>query len=164
ISRSLGRGLDVSHRMQHAVNGIVVALTPSEAARIARMRDVRLVEGYREYTLDTDTGPRHIGAAQVWSGAAAGTALQGEGMVAAILDSGINFGSPSFAAVDPTDGYAHVNPLGAGNYLGTCAAGGVDEDRCNDKLIGGYDFVCEAPGNTCANLGFREEPGFGDTS
>ncbi|MBJ6979537.1 S8 family serine peptidase [Luteimonas sp. MC1895] len=164
ITRSLGRGLDVSHRMQHAVNGIVVALTPSEAARIARMRDVRLVEGYREYTLDTDTGPRHIGAAAVWSGAAAGSALQGEGMVAAILDSGINFGSPSFAALDPTDGYAHVNPLGAGNYLGTCAPGGVDEGRCNDKLIGGYDFVCEAPGDTCSNPGFREEPGFGDTS
>lgn len=164
ISRSLGRGLDVSHRMQHAVNGIVVALTPSEAAKIARMRDVRLVEGYREYAVDTDTGPALIGAPAVWSGAAAGSEYQGEGMVAAILDSGINFGSPSFSAMDPTDGYAHVNPLGAGNYLGTCAPGGIDEGRCNDKLIGGYDFVCEAPGNACANPGYREEPGFGDTN
>lgn len=164
ISRSLGRSLQVGHRMQHAVNGIVVELTPSEAARVGRMRDVRLVEGYREYTLDTDTGPGLIGAPAVWSGAAADGEFQGEGMVAAILDSGINFGSPSFAAVDPVDGYAHVNPLGAGTYLGTCQDGGVDEGRCNDKLIGGYDFVCEAPGNACSNPGFREEPGFGDTN
>ena len=164
MSRSLGRSLDVSHRMQHAVNGIVVQLTPSEAGRIARMRDVRLVEGYREYALDTDTGPALIGAPAVWSGAAGGGEYQGEGMVAAILDTGINFGSPSFAATDPTDGYAHVNPLGAGNYLGTCAAGGVDEGRCNDKLIGGYDFVCGPPANACNDSGFREEPGFGDTN
>lgn len=164
MGRSLGRSLDVSHRMQHAVNGIVVQLTPSEAGRIARMRDVRLVEGYREYVLDTDTGPALIGAPAVWSGAAAGGQYQGEGMVAAILDTGINFGSPSFAATDPTDGYAHVNPLGAGNYLGTCAAGGVDEGRCNDKLIGGYDFVCGPPANTCSDPSFREEPGFGDTN
>lgn len=164
ISRSLGRSLEVRHRMQHAVNGIVVSLTPAEAAKVSRMRDVRLVEGYREYALDTDTGPAHIGAPAVWSGAAGGGEYQGEGTVAAILDSGINFGSPSFAAVDPIDGYKHTNPLGEGNYLGTCDTGGVDEGRCNDKLIGGYDFVCEAPGNTCSNPGFREEPGFGDTN
>lgn len=164
ISRALGRGLDVSRRMQHAVNGIVVGLTAAEAARVVRMREVALVEGYREYALDTDTGPGHIGAPAAWSGAAGGTGVQGEGMVAAILDSGINFGSPSFAAVDPIDGHAHANPLGAGTYLGTCAPGGVDEGRCNDKLIGGYDFVCEAPGNACSNPGYREEPGFGDTN
>src|SRR5690606_10221802 len=101
ISRALGRGLDVGRRMQHAVNGIVVGLTASEAARVATMREVALVEGYREYALDTDTGPGHIGAPAAWSGAASGAGVQGEGMVAAILDSGINFGSPSFAAVDP---------------------------------------------------------------
>ena len=164
ISRALGRSLQVGHRMQHAVNGIVVSLTPSEAARVGRMPDVRLVEEYREYALDTDTGPGHIGAPAVWDGSAAGGAFQGEGMVAAILDSGINFGSPSFAAVDPVDGHVHVNPLGAGNYLGTCQPGGIDADRCNDKLIGGYDFVCAAPGNACSDPGFREEPGFGDTN
>src|SRR5690606_32365447 len=53
---------------------------------------------------------------------------------------------------------------GAGTFLGTCAAGQVDEGRCNDKLIGGYDFVCGAPGNTCSNPAFREEPGFGDSN
>ena len=73
--------------------------------------------------------------------------------------------------MDPIDGYQHVNPLGAGNYLGTCQPGGPDAGRCNDKLIGGYDFVCNLPapvgvGYTyCSATGyFREEPGFGDTN
>ncbi|MCW5580109.1 MAG: protease inhibitor I9 family protein, partial [Luteimonas sp.] len=151
IAQAIGRQPQVSKRFQHAINGIVAELGEAEAARIGRMSDVLLVEEYREYVLDTDTGPALIGAPPVWDGSNTGAtaAYQGEGVVFGILDSGINFGSPSFAAVDPIDGYAHTNPLGAGNYLGTCAAGGVDEGRCNDKLIGGYDFVCGAPGTTC---------------
>lgn len=160
-----GKGLQVRTRMQHAINGIVVDMSAGDAAKVGKMSEVLLVEGYREYPLDTDTGPAHIGAAAIWDGSYTGAtgAYQGEGIVVGIIDSGINFGSPSFAAVDPVDSYAHVNPLGAGNYFGTCAAGQVDAGRCNDKLIGGYDFVCAAPGNTCGQANIREEPGFGDT-
>jgi len=168
ISGMVRRSLDVRRRMQHAVNGIVTDLTPDEAARVGKIAGVRLVEPYREYAMDTDVGPTLIGAPVAWAGSA-GTpggapGVQGEGMVIGVIDSGINFGAPSFAAADPVDGYVHVNPLGAGNYLGTCAPGGVDEGRCNAKLIGGYDFVCGAPGNTCGVSGIREEPGFGDTN
>lgn len=166
IARTLQRPLQVKRRMQHAVNGIVVELDPAEAAAVRALPEVLFVEEYREYALDTDTGPRHIGAEAVWTGTypGAAAAYQGEGVVVGVLDTGINFGSPSFAAVDPVDGYVHVNPLGEGNYLGTCAPGGVDAGRCNAKLIGGYDFVCGAPGNACGVAGIREEPGFGDTN
>jgi len=166
MAQSIGRQPAVSKRFQHAVNGIVAELGEAEAARVAALPEVLLVEEYREYALDTDTGPTLIGAPPVWSGGNPGAtgAYRGEGVVFGILDSGINFGSPSFAAVDPVDGYAHVNPLGAGNYLGTCAAGGIDAGRCNAKLIGGYDFVCGAPGNQCGVANIREEPGFGDTN
>lgn len=166
IALRVGRPLDVERRMQHAINAVVVELTDSEAARVEQLPDVRFVEPYREYALDTDTGPRLIGAEAVWDVTWPGAtgAFQGEGVVFGILDSGINFGAPSFAEVDPVDGYRHINPLGSGTYLGSCAPGGVDAGRCNDKLIGGYDFVCGAPGNTCTNPGFREEPGFGDTN
>ncbi len=162
----VGRPIDVEYRMQHALNGVVVELTTAEAARVEQLPDVQLVEAYREYVLDTDTGPRLIGSEAVWDGTWAGATgqFQGEGIVYGILDSGINFGAPSFTAVDPIDGYQHVNPLGAGNYLGTCAPGGVDAGRCNDKLIGGYNFVCGAPGNQCGVANVREEPGFGDTN
>ncbi len=147
IAGTLGHRLNVHHRMQHAVNAEIVDLTTDEAARVGKLPDVALVEAYRVYHVDTDTGPAHIGAQPIWNGTNPGSrvAAKGEGIVTGIIDTGINFGSPSFAAVDPIDGYHHVNPLGAGNYLGTCQPGGVDAGRCNDKLIGGYDFVCDLP-------------------
>ena len=169
LDRALGRQLKVERRMQHALNAIVTVMSPLEAEAISKLPEVRMVEAYREYQVDTDIGPHHVGADNVWNGVAVpgGTgAGRGEGVVVGILDTGINFGSPSFAAVDPVDGYAHANPNGAGNYLGTCAPGGVDEGRCNDKLIGGWDFICGAgaPANACGVPGLREEPGFGDTN
>ncbi|MET4728175.1 hypothetical protein ABIE09_001982 [Lysobacter enzymogenes] len=157
----IGRSPRVDFRMRHALNGMVAELSQSEADRIAQLAEVRFVEPYMEYKQATDVGPTLIGAPALWN--AAPTGFRGEGMVVGIIDSGINFGSPAFAAIDDT-GYHHVNPLGAGTYLGTCAPGGVDEGRCNDKLIGGYDFVCNAPGNQCGVANIREEPGFGDTN
>lgn len=171
LGNALGRPLRVSHRMQHAVNGFVAELSPAEAAQVAKQPEVALVEAYREYEADTDVGPGHIGATAVWNGVGGRVPrAMGEGMVVAILDTGINWGSPSFAATG-ADGYTVVNPLGAGNYLGSCAPGGADEGRCNSKLIGGYDFVCDYRDEngvplvqTCGVPGIREEPGFGDTN
>jgi hypothetical protein len=165
MSNMLGHQFAVTKRMQHAVNGMIVHVSREEADLIRKMPEVLLVEENRDVPMDTDLGPALIGAPAVWTGTNPGApaAYRGEGMVVGIIDSGINFGSPSFAAVGPVDGYVHINPNGAGNYLGTCAAGGVDVGRCNDKLIGGYDFVCGAPGNQCIAAN-REEPGFGDTN
>lgn len=174
LSRAIGRPLQVRHRMQHAINGVIAELAPAEANRLRRMPGVRLVEEYREYEIETDTGPLLIGADRLWLGTTPGNPgrFQGEGVVVGVIDTGINFGSPSFAATGPLDGHAHVNPLGAGNFLGTCAPGGIDAGRCNDKLIGGYDFVCNVapdpsqPTQTICTLTslYREEPGFGDTN
>lgn len=171
LGRSVGRPLKVRHAMQHALNAVVTELTPAEAARLARAPGVSMVEPYREYPLASDVGPAIVGAEPVWGGTVHGEPrrFQGEGVVVGIIDTGINFGSPSFAAVDPVDGYRHINELGSGNYLGTCAPGGVDQGRCNDKLIGGYDFVCSIPTTAtltiCTQTGlYREEPGFGDTN
>lgn len=169
LGRAIGRPLQVSLRMQHAVNGVVTILSEDEAAQVRKQSGVMLVEAYREYEADTDTGPALIGAKAVWAGvpSTVGTGTnqaKGEGVVVGILDSGINFGSPSFAAADPVDGYVHANPNGSGNFLGTCAPGGVDAGRCNDKLIGGHDFVCGAPANRCGVSNIAEEPGFGDTN
>jgi hypothetical protein len=158
--------LPVRGRYQHALNAIVVDMTNAQAARVVRMPEVMLVEPYRSVTPDTDTGMALIGAPSVWSGShpAANGAFRGEGMVLGSIDTGINFGSPSFAAIDPVDGYAHVNPLGTGNYLGTCAAGGADAGRCNNKLIGGYDMICLPPTSLCGQPNVVEDPGAGDTS
>ncbi len=166
MSTMMGRDVNPRATMQHAINAMIVDMAPSEAKAVRGMAEVRFVEEYREYAMDTDTGPALIGAPPVWNGTNPGAPAQyrGEGTVLGVIDSGINFGSPSFAAVGPVDGYTHINPLGAGNYLGTCAPGEVDAGRCNDKLIGGYDFVCGAPTNACGGTNIREEPGFGDTN
>jgi Subtilase family/PA domain len=167
MSTMMGRDVNPRRTMQHAVNAMIVDLSPNEAKSVRGMPEVRLVEEYREYAMDTDTGPALIGAPPIWNGTNPGSGGQqyrGEGTVLGVIDSGINFGSPSFAAVGPVDGYTHINPFGAGVYLGTCDVGGVDEGRCNDKLIGAYDFVCGAPTNACGVADIREEPGFGDTN
>lgn len=161
IRTLIGRSPKVERRMQHALNASIAEMSASEAQRVRKLPEVAFVEEYREYLQETDTGPALIGAPALWN--ATPSRFRGEGIVIGIIDSGINFGSPSFAAQDES-GYNHVNPLGAGVHLGTCAGGAVDAGRCNDKLIGGYDFVCAAPGNTCGVAGIREEPGFGDTN
>ncbi len=166
IAKLNGTALPVRMRMQHAVNAIVVDMTPAQAARVARMPGVSQVSPNRRREIDTDISATLMGAGPVWNGTNPGAPgpYQGEGMVVGVLDTGINFGSPSFAAIDPIDGYVHTNPLGSGVFLGSCAPGGVDQGRCNNKLIGGYDFICGAPGNMCGQANVREEPGFGDTN
>jgi hypothetical protein len=165
MSTMMGRDVMPRLGMQHAVNAIIVDLTSAEAAAVRGMPEVRFVEEYRVDKLAGDMGPQLIGAEPVWNGTnpGAGGQYRGEGMVIAILDTGINFGSPSFSATSPVGGYTHVNPLGSGVYVGTCANFGVDAARCNAKLIGGYDFVCGEPANKCGAANVREEPGFGDT-
>lgn len=143
IERELGRALPTIARLRHALNGIVAELTPAEAARVAARSDVQQVEADKILPLNAEPDPSFIGADTIWNGSASGgLATQGEGIVVGMIDSGINWQSPSFAAVGPIDGYAHVNPLGAGHYLGSCGATAPNPDlgHCNDKLIGMYNF------------------------
>ena len=159
----LGRPLASISRQfefQHAFNGLTVRVTASEARQLAQVPGVAAVEPMRSVPVSTDHGPQMIGAANIWMGVFDGVddrmllgnfdgpgplATRGEGMVAGVIDTGLNFAHPSFAAVDGS-GYQHVNPLGSGTYLGLCAEGAESPDwtpQCNDKVIGAYDFVTE---------------------
>jgi subtilisin family serine protease/subtilisin-like proprotein convertase family protein len=154
---------------QFAFNGVVIKLSPSELALVRQMPDVALVEPVATHELNTDVGPGFIGADTIWNGTSTGGApgTRGEGIVIGVIDSGLNWGSPSFADVGG-DGYNHSNPFGTGNYLGVCegqAGGGdpVNGPACNDKVIGAYaksfDFVqqvnfeCANPGDPGNTLG-----------
>jgi subtilisin family serine protease len=143
---ALGRPLQAKFKYTHALNGMAVELTPGEAAQLAKMPGVVSVRKSERRKLATDSGPAWIGAPSIWQGTATGGAAgtQGEGTVIGVIDTGINFDSPSFAAT-AADGYQHVNPRGAGNYLGTCAAGGTNAGKCNDKLIGAYTYIGTLP-------------------
>ena len=96
LSQEIRRPLRVQRRMQHAINAIVTELTEAEAALLAKQPGVSLVEAYQEFEIETDVGPRLIGAETIWTGATPGEPgrFQGEGMVVGIIDTGINFGSP----------------------------------------------------------------------
>lgn len=160
----LGRNVEQQFAYQHAFNGMALAISIEEAEKLQELGLVERVEPYAEYPLLTDVGPEWIGAPGIWSGEAepAGVGTFGEGVVAGIIDSGINTGHPSFAEVTE-DGYVHTNPLGSGNFIGWCNEGiGAVTDTCNDKLIGTWDFVSPfVPEGATEIVGGEDENGHG---
>ncbi|WP_341502501.1 S8 family serine peptidase [Gallaecimonas sp. GXIMD4217] len=132
LGQALGRSLRFEQEYGTVINAATVRLSKAEAKRLARHRDVQLVEQVQPHQLHTDSGPGFIGADRIWQGLGESLPSKGEGVVVGIIDTGIDADHPSFAAT-ASDGYQHVNPLGDGAYLGDC----LQHDwLCNDKLIG----------------------------
>jgi len=170
-------------RYAYAGNLLLVRMSAREAARWMQDPRVAAVSEDRHLPLGTDAGPHWIGADVLYGGAgapperllrsgfetgefAAGT--RGAGTVIGVIDSGINFTNPAFSAL-ASDGYRHVNPLGSGVFLGHCDPahpGYRAGNRCNDKLIGGYDFVhahCSDASEPCGPAAnWLDEPEFSD--
>jgi len=145
----LGRSIEVRYIYDVVLNGVSVELSAQEAKNLEGMPGIRKVLKDRDYTLDTDAGPKWIGADGIWTGSAVPDALgtKGEGVLVGILDSGINFDHPSFSDT-PADGYVYT---WAGDYLGVCASTGGDpdyKDACNDKLVGAWSYTHDAPSET----------------
>jgi subtilisin family serine protease len=150
IGMALGREMQPLHRYSVAFNGLALEITGEEAAALARVAGVRRVQPSARYHISSDAGPSWIGAPGIWNGTATGglPGTQGEGMIIGVIDTGISLGHPSFADIGG-DGYDHVNPRDAGNYVGWCSPSNPDYDpslACNDKLIGVWSYP-EAGGN-----------------
>jgi subtilisin family serine protease len=129
----LGSSLSAVYKYKNAFNGMALRLTQEEAEKLSSLSDVAFVERERMEHVNTDTGPIHIGAPQVWEGEGQSAVNMGEGVIIGVIDSGVNTDHDSFADVGG-DGYDHTNPWGAGVYVGDCA--GDFAELCNDKLIG----------------------------
>lgn len=151
IADQTGREPTVRFTYTNAMNGLAVELTRDEALAVSGMPGVVSVQVDETRELQTDVGPEWIGAPAIWDGSGTPTgaegATKGEGIVAGIIDSGINPSNPSFAATVPVadggDAYVHTNPLGENTYLGFCDPENEQFDaefQCNAKLIGGYAY------------------------
>ena len=130
----LNRQLTLHADYQIALNGFSTELSEKEAQTLASVPGVKRVQKVELRHLNTDSGPAHIQAPSAWDGSATGVGSMGEGVIVAIMDTGINHTSASFADIGG-DGYDHVNPLGEGTYLGHCSDSELAH-YCNDKLIG----------------------------
>jgi hypothetical protein len=135
VDRSIGRSVEVAYNYVGVLNAVALRVSHEEAEKIASFPGVAAVYGDTLREMETEVGPVLIGAPSIWNGnTGAGVASRGEGIIIGVIDSGINFAHPSFAATDG-DGYTHTNPYGAGVYRGWCA---VNPGYCNAKLVGAY--------------------------
>jgi subtilisin family serine protease len=141
-SLMLGRSLRPVFRYRLATNGMSVDLTPAEASKLAQSPMVKAIHQDQRHYLETYAGPQWIGAAELWDGLAGFPGARGEGVVVGVIDSGINWESPSFADPSP-DGFVYTNPRG--ETYGLC---NDPEVQCNNKLIGVYDYIDEDVADT----------------
>lgn len=143
LTQTLGHAVATPFTYRHAFNGMALVLTDAEAARVAALPGVKRVQKEFVRQPATDAGPAWIGAPSIWDGSQTGgvRGTKGEGIVAGIIDTGINHDHPSFADVGG-DGYNHRNPRGT--FYGLCAPI-TGLPFCNDKLIGVWDFTGTSP-------------------
>jgi subtilisin family serine protease len=137
----LGRPITPVHQYRIATNGLAVDIGEAEAAILAESPLVKSLARDTKHSLQTYAGPEWMGAGEIWTGAAGLPENHGENIIVATIDTGINWDHQSFADPAP-DGYIHNNPLG--QTLGLCndPQSGA---KCNNKLIGIYDFVQDNP-------------------
>lgn len=147
LEHQLGEAVQVRFDYTRALNGMALLLTERQAQQVAALPGVATV--VQDSSLQRQqSSAQQIGAPALWDGSATGgvTGTMGEGVLVAIIDSGIDFDNASFAEVGPNDGYVHVNPFGAGSFLGVCDPAHPDYDAslgCNDKIVGAYDFTTD---------------------
>lgn len=134
------KSLRMTARWDVVGNGFAIKADASDVAVIRSHPDVlRVTPAYRIRPLSF-AAPQTTGADSLWLGAVAGALpSRGEGVVIGIADTGITANHPAFSAL-AADGYQHPSP--ASGYLGACASP-VGAQRCNNKLIGIYDFTSD---------------------
>ena len=112
MNRALRRQVNVTHYFLVTQSGIAARLTPEEAQAVRGLPGVKSVERERLYHVTTYRSPTFIGADKIWDGTAVppgSSGTRGEGMIIAMLDTGIDPTHPSFAN-DPSCGHGTTQP------------------------------------------------------
>ena len=107
MNRALARQVNVTHYFLVTHSGIAARLTPEEAQTVRGLPGVKSVERERLYHTTTFRSPEFIGADQIWDGTAVppgSSGTKGEGIIIAMLDTGMDPTHPSFAN-DPDCGH-----------------------------------------------------------
>jgi len=112
LASTLGRSLVPTHHFLATHSGVAVRLTALEARQLSRLPQIARIERERVYELNTYRGPTFIGAPDIWSGASVpgGVGVEGRGIVAAILDSGIPAAAHASFNNDPACGHGSTFP------------------------------------------------------
>jgi subtilisin family serine protease len=112
MSSAIGRSLEPLHRYEITENGIAVSLTEAEFAIVKNSAGIKTIKADEVFQINTDAGPRFIGAPSVWSGSAisANIGTRGQGVLVGVFDSGVNLDHPSFASTDGSCGFSPGNP------------------------------------------------------
>ena len=153
MTTALRHDLNVTHHFLMTHSGIAARLTPEEAQTVRGLPGIKSVERERLYHTTTFRSPEFIGADKIWDGTAVppgSSGTRGEGMIIAMLDTGIDPTHPSFAN-DPNCGHGTTQPdklLSALDCSSTDINGLCDGPDPVDHVEHGTHTSSTAGGNT----------------
>jgi len=118
----------------HTLNGFAARLTPIEAAKLRKNKQVLNVWEDRLLKLDTNNSPQFLGITNSNNGLRGALGLTGEGVIIGVVDSGIVQEHPSFEDNNYDDPPSY--------WSGICQTGQQwSSSDCTNKIIGARWFV-----------------------
>ncbi len=162
MSAKIGRPVAATHEYVAAYNGVAMMLTAGEAAKLRTVPGVVEVKLAGEEHLHTYRGPSFIGADTVWNGTnvppGLGGGSRGQGVVIAVLDSGMNSDHPSFAN-DASCGFNAGNPKTLSSRDCSTSAAGVCSGPTPEDTNGhGSHTASTSGGNTLTSASVPPPP------
>ncbi|QBY03372.1 hypothetical protein E2K93_02840 [Thalassotalea sp. HSM 43] len=133
-----GHSVNIRHQFSKALNGFTIEVDTELAKYISNLPSVAKVMQLGASRLQSYSTGKDIGADSIWNGLSGFSSEQyrGQGMLVAVLDTGINSDHPSFADQPFDQQTSLISNFPNTDNVGVCASSADAEQRCNDKLIG----------------------------